>query len=228
MLGDQPVPIRRRERRTSSASVAAGWARSCSRAAARRRGRAPPPAAGARLAARSRDRPRAARREAFEAEALRRADAIKTALLRAVSHDLRTPLMAISTSAGALARPDLDDRRRRPRRAARDDPRRVRPARPARRQSARPLAPPGGRRPARPASSGDVEELVVQALDELGEDGSRVEVTFPDELSGGARRCASDPARARQPDRERAQVLAGRRAGAHAGCGDAVRGGRSA
>ena len=32
---------------------------------------------------------------------------IKTALLRAVSHDLRTPLMAISTSAGALARPDL-------------------------------------------------------------------------------------------------------------------------
>jgi two-component system, OmpR family, sensor histidine kinase KdpD len=45
--------------------------------------------------------------EAVEAEALRRADAIKTALLRAVSHDLRTPLMAISTSAGALARPDL-------------------------------------------------------------------------------------------------------------------------
>ena len=52
------------------------------------------------------DRERLAR-EALEAEALRRADAIKTALLRAVSHDLRTPLMAISTSAGALARPDL-------------------------------------------------------------------------------------------------------------------------
>jgi two-component system sensor histidine kinase KdpD len=53
-------------------------------------------------------------REALEAEALRRADVMKTALLRAVSHDLRTPLMAISTSAGALARPDLslddDDR----------------------------------------------------------------------------------------------------------------------
>jgi two-component system sensor histidine kinase KdpD len=45
--------------------------------------------------------------EAVEAEALRRADGIKTALLRAVSHDLRTPLMAISTSAGALARDDL-------------------------------------------------------------------------------------------------------------------------
>ncbi len=40
--------------------------------------------------------------EAVEAEALRRSDAMKTALLRAVSHDLRSPLMAILTSAGAL------------------------------------------------------------------------------------------------------------------------------
>ncbi len=45
--------------------------------------------------------------DAFEAEALRRADAIKTALLRAVSHDLRTPLMAITTSAGALTHSEL-------------------------------------------------------------------------------------------------------------------------
>ena len=35
--------------------------------------------------------------EALEAEALRRTDAMKTALLRAVSHDLRSPLMAILT-----------------------------------------------------------------------------------------------------------------------------------
>jgi two-component system sensor histidine kinase KdpD len=46
-------------------------------------------------------------REAVDAEALRRSDAMKTALLRAVSHDLRTPLMAILTSAGALRRDDL-------------------------------------------------------------------------------------------------------------------------
>jgi two-component system sensor histidine kinase KdpD len=46
--------------------------------------------------------------EALQAEALRRGDVVKTALLRAVSHDLRTPLMAISTSAGALARPELE------------------------------------------------------------------------------------------------------------------------
>jgi two-component system, OmpR family, sensor histidine kinase KdpD len=43
--------------------------------------------------------------EAVEAEALRRSDGVKTAILRAVSHDLRTPLMAILTAAGALARP---------------------------------------------------------------------------------------------------------------------------
>jgi two-component system sensor histidine kinase KdpD len=45
--------------------------------------------------------------EAVEAEALRRSDAIKTAILRTVSHDLRSPLMAILTSASALVRPDL-------------------------------------------------------------------------------------------------------------------------
>ena len=41
--------------------------------------------------------------EALEAEALRRSDALKTALLRAVSHDLRSPLTAILASADALA-----------------------------------------------------------------------------------------------------------------------------
>src|SRR5262249_60475734 len=45
--------------------------------------------------------------EALEAEALRRSDAMKTALLRAVSHDLRSPLTAILASADALASPGL-------------------------------------------------------------------------------------------------------------------------
>jgi two-component system sensor histidine kinase KdpD len=52
--------------------------------------------------------------EALEAEALRRSDALKTALLRSVSHDLRSPLTAILASADALASPRLalgdDDR----------------------------------------------------------------------------------------------------------------------
>ena len=46
--------------------------------------------------------------EALEAEALRRSDVIKTALLRAVSHDLRSPLTAIVASADALASEQVD------------------------------------------------------------------------------------------------------------------------
>jgi two-component system sensor histidine kinase KdpD len=46
-------------------------------------------------------------REALEAETLRRSDAIKTAVLRAVSHDLRSPLTAISAAASGLSSPTL-------------------------------------------------------------------------------------------------------------------------
>lgn len=46
--------------------------------------------------------------EALEAEALRRSDVIKTALLRAVSHDLRSPLTAIRASAEALSSEQVD------------------------------------------------------------------------------------------------------------------------
>ena len=53
------------------------------------------------------DRERLAR-QALESEALRRSDALKTALLRAVSHDLRSPLTAISTAVGGLRNESLD------------------------------------------------------------------------------------------------------------------------
>jgi two-component system sensor histidine kinase KdpD len=45
------------------------------------------------------------RAEAIEAEALRRSDELKTALLRAVSHDLRTPLTSIIAAGTALDSP---------------------------------------------------------------------------------------------------------------------------
>jgi two-component system sensor histidine kinase KdpD len=53
-------------------------------------------------------------RAALEAETLRRSDAIKTAVLRAVSHDLRSPLTAIRAAGEGLHREDLrlDDRDR--------------------------------------------------------------------------------------------------------------------
>jgi two-component system sensor histidine kinase KdpD len=44
-----------------------------------------------------------------QAEALSRSDDLKTALLRAVSHDFRSPLMAITTAAGGLRYARLDD-----------------------------------------------------------------------------------------------------------------------
>ena len=47
------------------------------------------------------------RERATEAEVLRRADELKTALLSAVSHDLRTPLASIIASAGSLRQPDV-------------------------------------------------------------------------------------------------------------------------
>jgi two-component system sensor histidine kinase KdpD len=45
--------------------------------------------------------------EVVETAALRRADTVKTALLRAVSHDLRSPLTAISAAGEAIASPAL-------------------------------------------------------------------------------------------------------------------------
>jgi two-component system sensor histidine kinase KdpD len=53
------------------------------------------------------ERERLARR-ALEAETLRRSDALKTAILRAVSHDLRTPLTSIRAAVEGLLSPSLE------------------------------------------------------------------------------------------------------------------------
>lgn len=63
-----------------------------------------------RDAARERERLLA---ETVETEALRRSDDLKTALLRAVSHDLRSPLTAIMTAADALGSDRISDEDRR-------------------------------------------------------------------------------------------------------------------
>jgi two-component system sensor histidine kinase KdpD len=48
------------------------------------------------------------RERATQAEVLQRTDSLKTALLNAVSHDLRTPLASIIASAGSLRQQDVD------------------------------------------------------------------------------------------------------------------------
>jgi two-component system sensor histidine kinase KdpD len=50
--------------------------------------------------------------EAIEAGALRRSDELKTALLRSVSHDLRTPLTSIIAAGAALDSPSIDGEER--------------------------------------------------------------------------------------------------------------------
>jgi two-component system sensor histidine kinase KdpD len=97
--GTERYPLMAGDRRVGSIDVAGAGHGS---AAARRRLL---PALGSLLGV-AVDRERL-QREAVEAEALRRSDALKTAVLRAVSHDLRSPLMAILTSASALSRDDL-------------------------------------------------------------------------------------------------------------------------
>jgi two-component system, OmpR family, sensor histidine kinase KdpD len=66
---------------------------------ARARDRVAPPLGSILAAALHRE---ALQGELVETDALRRSDEMKTALLRSVSHDLRTPVTAILTAAGAL------------------------------------------------------------------------------------------------------------------------------
>jgi two-component system sensor histidine kinase KdpD len=54
----------------------------------------------------------ALQREVVETSALRRSDVLKTALLRSVSHDLRSPLTAILTAVSALQSTSLSDAER--------------------------------------------------------------------------------------------------------------------
>ncbi|HET8862938.1 MAG TPA: ATP-binding protein [Solirubrobacterales bacterium] len=65
----------------------------------------------AELAALTRERDRM-QAEAVEAEALRRSDELKTALLRSISHDLRTPLTSIIAGGSALGSGTLTEAER--------------------------------------------------------------------------------------------------------------------
>ena len=91
-------------------SSVAGLARAQALEAERRREQAD--RALAELAALSEERDRM-QAEMVEAEALRRSDELKTALLRSISHDLRTPLTSIIASGAALGStsPTAEERR---------------------------------------------------------------------------------------------------------------------
>src|SRR5512146_1410146 len=90
-------------------SALAGLARAQALEAERRREQAD--RALAELAALSRERDRM-QEEMVEAEALRRSDELKTALLRSISHDLRTPLTSIIAGGTALGSATLTETER--------------------------------------------------------------------------------------------------------------------
>ncbi len=91
------------------ASTLAGAARRRAEEAERRRREADRAKQELEAMSRERDRMQA---EAIEAEALRRSDELKTALLRSVSHDLRTPLTSVMAAGAALGSPTLTDAER--------------------------------------------------------------------------------------------------------------------
>lgn len=125
------------------------------------------------------DRERLAQ-EAFEAETLRRSDAMKTAILRAVSHDLRTPLMAILTSASALNQPDFsleEADQRELLQTVLDEAHRLDRLVANLLDLSRLQA--GAAVPQRELVA--VDDLLVEALESLGADGGRVDVSMPEE-----------------------------------------------
>jgi two-component system, OmpR family, sensor histidine kinase KdpD len=116
------------------------------------------------------------RTEEADAEALRRSDAIKTAVLRSVSHDLRSPLTAISTLGEVLGSTDLSERERAELAAsirvqARRLDRLVSNLLDLSRLEA------GAARPTQ--ELWPVDGLVARALDALGEPADRVTVSLP-------------------------------------------------
>ena len=124
-------------------------------------------------------------RLAAAAEAARpiaEADRMRTALLAAVSHDLRTPLASAKAAVTSLRATDVAVGGRGSRRAAGHRRRVAGPAGPPGRQPARHEQAPGRAR--WPCSRGrsDLAEIVARSLDDLGPAGRTVDVDIPDDL----------------------------------------------
>jgi two-component system, OmpR family, sensor histidine kinase KdpD len=120
-------------------------------------------------------------REALQAESLRLSDAMKTAILRAVSHDLRSPLTAIRVAAESLVSPSVqldEDARRQQLETVRIESRRLDRLVANLLDLSRLQA--GAAAPQRELVS--VDELVGQALAEVPRDADQVEVLLPPEM----------------------------------------------
>ena len=153
-------------------------------------------------------------REALEAETLRRSDTVKTAVIQAVSHDLRTPLATIEQALDGLESGELaltEDDRQALLETIRVEHRRLKRLVENLLDLSRLQAGAAASQP----ELWTADELVAQALDELG-GADRVVVTTTSRGPGRSRRRRSGSARARQPARERASAVAAGRQRARA------------
>ena len=151
--------------------------------------------------------------EAQAAKPIAAADRMRTALLAAVSHDLRTPLASAKAAVTSLRSPDVNWDGRRPRRAARDGGRVAGPADSPGRQPAG-HEPAAGRRavpvPAPGRARGDrVPRAGQPGSGRPGRHGRHPGVAARDQRGPG-----HPGAGDREPDRERAALLPGREAAA--------------
>ena len=135
--GEAPLPLEADKRMVGTLYLPEGEAPSLAE-----RGRFLPALASLLAVAVDRER---LEREAVDADALRRSDTVKTAVLQAVSHDLRSPLTAIRAAADGLRSEqlELDDFDRAE--LVETIRHRDQAARSARLEPARALAPAGGR-----------------------------------------------------------------------------------
>lgn len=113
--------------------------------------------------------------EVVESQALRRSDEMKTALLRTISHDLRSPLTAISTAGEALGSPNIsDDDRAQLSAAVTEEAARLSTLVSQLLDLSRLQA--GAAEPRRDWCS--IEEIVREAIEQLGEPAEKFDVAF--------------------------------------------------
>src|SRR6266498_852325 len=121
-------------------------------------------------------------REAVEAETLRQSDAVKTAVLHAVSHDLRSPLTAIRTASEGLDNPTFElsaAERKELFETIRIEVNRLERLVENLLDLSRLEAGPASRKP----ELWTIDTLLARALEQLGADADRVEVRLPSDLA---------------------------------------------
>ena len=209
--GAAPRPARRPTRAATTLTLPLTDGVELARRRARPAGRRPRGARRLRRPARRRPRePGGCRPRRPTAEALMQGNELRTALLAAVSHDLRTPLASIKASSSSLLSADVSLHRRAGPRPAGDDRRGGRPAQQPGREPARHEPDPGRRARGEAARPVGLDEVVGGALSGLRRSGPRHPPRRARDAARGRRRPGAARAGDRQHRRQRPALRARR------------------